>query len=107
MQTGMALTLRSGLCASVVLPGVAIRTIGWPTAHERRLGYHPGMEPAHPHSTVSPVLAPRFRTFLEQRLFAALATIDPDGAPRQAVIWYRLEDDGRILINSRIGRRWP
>ena len=23
------------------------------------------------------------------------------------MIWYRLEDDGRIMINSRIGRRWP
>ena len=47
------------------------------------------------------------RTFLERPLFASLATIDPDGAPRQAVIWYRLEDDGRILVNSRSGRRWP
>jgi PPOX class probable F420-dependent enzyme len=65
------------------------------------------MEPARPHPAVAPTLAPRFRTFLEQPRFVALATIDPDGAPRQAVIWYRLEDDGRILINSRIGRRWP
>jgi len=30
-----------------------------------------------------------------------------DGSPRQAVIWYRLEPDGRILVNSRDGRRWP
>lgn len=47
------------------------------------------------------------RAFLERPLFASLATIDADGAPRQAVIWYRLEDDGRILVNSRAGRRWP
>src|SRR5689334_23263784 len=47
------------------------------------------------------------RAFLAQPLFASLATLDPDGAPRQAVIWYRLEDDGRIMINSRTGRRWP
>jgi PPOX class probable F420-dependent enzyme len=39
--------------------------------------------------------------------FATLATVDPDGAPRQAVIWYRLDPDGRITINSAEGRRWP
>lgn len=69
------------------------------------------MEPAHLSSTVSarPVVAlsERQRAFLDQPLFLALASIDPDGAPRQAVIWYRLEDDGRILLNSRAGRRWP
>ena len=47
------------------------------------------------------------RAYLERRLFAALATVDPDGAPRQAIVWYRLEPDGRILVNSRDGRRWP
>jgi PPOX class probable F420-dependent enzyme len=39
--------------------------------------------------------------------FATLASIDPDGAPRQAVIWYLFEPDGRITINSLEGRRWP
>jgi PPOX class probable F420-dependent enzyme len=39
--------------------------------------------------------------------FATLATLDPDGAPRQAVVWYRLEPDGRIVVNSANGRRWP
>ena len=39
--------------------------------------------------------------------FATLATIDPDGAPRQAVVWYRLDPDGRITVNSADGRRWP
>jgi len=39
--------------------------------------------------------------------FATLATLDPDGAPRQAVIWYRLDPDGRIVVNSADGRRWP
>jgi len=65
------------------------------------------MEPAQPAPTPSAQLNPRIRAFLLRPLFAALATIDPDGTPRQAVIWYRLEDDDRILINSRIGRRWP
>ena len=27
--------------------------------------------------------------------------------PRQAVIWYRLDPDGIIVINSADGRRWP
>ncbi|HEY3163240.1 MAG TPA: pyridoxamine 5'-phosphate oxidase family protein [Candidatus Limnocylindrales bacterium] len=69
------------------------------------------MEPAQTSPTIPTpgraVLDDRQRTFLGRPIFAALSTIDPDGAPRQAVIWYRLEDDGRILINSRVGRRWP
>ena len=65
------------------------------------------MEPAKPSPTVPALLEPRLQAFLERRLFASLATVDPDGAPRQAVIWYRLEDDGRMMINSRAGRRWP
>ncbi len=69
------------------------------------------MEPAHPSPTIAArpaaTLDDRQRAYLERPLFAALATIDPDGSPRQAVIWYRLEPDGRILVNSRAGRRWP
>lgn len=69
------------------------------------------MEPARPSPTLPArppaVLDERQRAFLGRPLFAALATVDPDGAPRQAVIWYRLEADGRILLNSRAGRRWP
>ncbi len=53
-------------------------------------------------------LADRVRDFLAApRRFATLATLDPDGAPRQAVIWYRLDADARITINSAEGRRWP
>jgi PPOX class probable F420-dependent enzyme len=47
------------------------------------------------------------RRFLQAPHLATIATIDPDGAPRQAVAWYRMEPDGRILLNSRDGRRWP
>jgi PPOX class probable F420-dependent enzyme len=48
------------------------------------------------------------RTFLATPgRFVTLATIDPDGSPRQAVIWYRLDPDGRITVNSADGRRWP
>jgi PPOX class probable F420-dependent enzyme len=47
------------------------------------------------------------RVFLASgRRFATIATIDPDGAPRQAVIWYRLDGD-HVVINSAVGRRWP
>jgi PPOX class probable F420-dependent enzyme len=53
------------------------------------------------------VLSERVRDFLARPLYPSLATAGPDGEPHQAVIWYRLEDDGRILLNSRAGRRWP
>jgi predicted pyridoxine 5'-phosphate oxidase superfamily flavin-nucleotide-binding protein len=65
------------------------------------------MEPAQSPTLSSPALTDRIRTFLDQPLFAAVATTDTNGAPRQAVIWYRLEDDGRVLINSRVSRFWP
>lgn len=51
-------------------------------------------------------LSPAARAFLDQRYVASIATLDPDGAPRQAVAWYRVEPDGRILLNSRTPRRW-
>ena len=46
------------------------------------------------------------RTFLDDLRFATITTIDPDGAPRQAVIWYAVDGD-EILVNSAVGRRWP
>ena len=63
--------------------------------------YDPGMLGPTP-------LPDRVRAFLAAPLrFATLATLDADGAPRQAVIWYRLDADGRLTINSADGRRWP
>ena len=53
-----------------------------------------------------PPISPRIRTFLDTTRFAAISTIDPDGAPRQAVVWYTVEGD-EIVINSAVGRRWP
>ena len=44
--------------------------------------------------------------FLTGRHFATIATVDEDGAPRQAVAWYAHLEDGRILLNSRHPRRW-
>jgi len=52
-------------------------------------------------------LPARVRSFLDRPLFLTLATVDPDGAPWNAVVWYRLEADGRIMVNSAEGRRWP
>ncbi|MFN8518313.1 MAG: TIGR03618 family F420-dependent PPOX class oxidoreductase [Chloroflexota bacterium] len=55
-----------------------------------------------------PDLAPDVREFLATPgRYATLATIDADGSPLQAVIWYALEADGTVLINSLEGRRWP
>jgi PPOX class probable F420-dependent enzyme len=52
------------------------------------------------------VLSASVREFLAATRFATIATIDPDGLPRQAVLWYRLEGD-EIVLNSAVGRRWP
>ena len=65
------------------------------------------MEPAHPSPTTVSPLDARQRAFLDQPLFASIATTNDEGAPRQAVIWYRREPDDRILVNSRISRFWP
>ena len=51
-------------------------------------------------------LPERVREFLDDDRFATIATTDPDGGARQAVIWYRLDGD-EIILNSRVGRRWP
>jgi PPOX class probable F420-dependent enzyme len=56
--------------------------------------------------TSSTSLSDAARDFLGGLHVATIATIDEDGAPRQAVAWYRLEPDGRILLNSRTPRRW-
>ena len=59
-----------------------------------------------PTPTTSTTHPERVRAFLDTTRFATIATTDPDGSPRQAVIWYRLEGD-EIVLNSRVGRRWP
>lgn len=51
-------------------------------------------------------ITPAIRAFIEPPRFATLATIDPDGAARQAVVWYAVEPDGRILLNGRTPRLW-
>jgi len=54
----------------------------------------------------SPSIPDQVRAFLDGERFATISTLDPDGMPRQAVIWYAVDGD-EIVINSAIGRRWP
>jgi PPOX class probable F420-dependent enzyme len=44
--------------------------------------------------------------FLDQPRFASIATVDEDGTPRQAVVWFLFDGD-TLVINSLEGRRWP
>ena len=57
-------------------------------------------------TTQSIALPDNVRAFLAAPRVATIATVDPDGRPRQAVIWYLLDGD-ELVINSRVGRRWP
>src|SRR5512146_953568 len=61
-----------------------------------------------PAETVPFVTIPdRIRAFLAAPHVVTIGTTGADGAPHQAVAWYRLEPDDRILLNSRYPRRWP
>ena len=52
-------------------------------------------------------LPPAARRFLDTPgRYAVIATLGDDGVPHQAVIWYALDERG-LIINSRVGRRWP
>ena len=52
-------------------------------------------------------LADDVRAFLAVARIAMIATTDSAGRPHQAAVWFRLEPDDRILVNSAAGRRWP
>ncbi len=52
-------------------------------------------------------LRPTVVAFLRQPHFATVATLDPDGYPRQAVTWFRFDPPDTIVVNSAVGRRWP
>jgi len=57
-------------------------------------------------SAATSVLSERVRAFLAATRYATIATVDPDGGPRQAVVWYTLDGDD-LVLNSAVGRRWP
>jgi PPOX class probable F420-dependent enzyme len=47
------------------------------------------------------------RAFLtDNPRYATIATLNPDGSPHQSIVWFLLRGD-EIVVNSRIGRRWP
>jgi PPOX class probable F420-dependent enzyme len=56
--------------------------------------------------TTTTPLPDHVRLFLAQPRYASIATVDADGAPRQAVVWYLLDGD-TIVVNSLEGRLWP
>lgn len=49
-------------------------------------------------------LTDEMRRFLDERRFAVLATVNPDGSPQQTVMWYLREGD-EIVMNTKRGRR--
>jgi PPOX class probable F420-dependent enzyme len=49
-------------------------------------------------------LSQEVRTFLNERRFGVLSTINRDGSPQQTVMWFML-DDQRIVMNTRRGRK--
>ena len=63
-------------------------------------------EPARAARPAADRLTPELRAYLAGIRWATIATVDPDGAPHEAVIWYGLQDDG-LIINSRRTRHWP
>lgn len=59
-----------------------------------------------PDPTAPAPLPGNVRAFLAAPRFATIATLDADGSPHQAVVWYGLDGDS-LLINSRRERHWP
>ena len=45
------------------------------------------------------------KKFLDEDRFATLATINEDGTPQQTVMWYLVQDDGSIMMNTAHGRK--
>lgn len=43
------------------------------------------------------------REFLNETHFAVVATVRADGLPHQTVMWYALQDDGSLLLNTPFG----
>jgi PPOX class probable F420-dependent enzyme len=63
-------------------------------------------EPAQAAGSTANRLTPELRDFLAAVRWATIATVDSDGDPHQAVVWYGLDDVG-LIINSRRERHWP
>ena len=63
---------------------------------------------AMPTATARAVFEPRVLQFLDTRppRFGVIATLNEDGSPHQAVVWYLVTAEG-LVVNSAAGRRWP
>ena len=48
-------------------------------------------------------LSAKARTFLQEKRFAVLATINPDSTPQLSAMWYELDGD-EILMNTKVAR---
>ncbi|TMF42400.1 MAG: PPOX class F420-dependent oxidoreductase [Chloroflexi bacterium] len=49
-------------------------------------------------------LSEKAHAYLQEKWFAVLATLNEDGTPQLTTMWYLLEDDGTILMNTKVGR---
>lgn len=43
---------------------------------------------------------------LQGKQFWSLATVNPDGSPQNTIVWVQ-EKDGKILVNTALGRKKP
>lgn len=49
-------------------------------------------------------LSEKAQAYLQELRFAVLATINQDGTPQLTTMWYILENDGTITMNTKVGR---
>ena len=47
-------------------------------------------------------LSARAVAFLKEKHFAVLCTINKDGSPQLTTMWYLLDDDGTIVMNTQV-----
>lgn len=50
------------------------------------------------------VLTEAEKAYLHERRFAVLATINADGSPHLSAMWYLLDEDNTIMMNTKVGR---
>jgi PPOX class probable F420-dependent enzyme len=55
---------------------------------------------------MSDLTNPDAQKLLEDPNYAVISTVNPGGSIHSTVVWISAED-GRLAVNSAIGRRWP
>jgi PPOX class probable F420-dependent enzyme len=73
---------------------------------DRSFDYHRSMAQPQPLGAPPNVPAGAVDLLSVGLRFATIATINADGSPHQAVIWFRF-DGADLIINSKPGRVWP